>query len=737
MHKFNIFNAFAPWRENRVIGEHNAPPLGPLMGEEKEADRKLREDMKKGMEARKNSDKALFEALGLEYDEKKYNKNNFEKLCAIASAYSEPAKEQTGDQQSLLAEFTKQGNDVSRKALEAKTLQDKDKILAAFNAITDFHNNFYQNLTAKKTETPEKGTPAKKGGKETLESRLSRFFENPEEQKKYVDIVKIALLPQENESPEKITDKMKALRDFINSHNSYDGDYKKWNADLCGFIKVDAKEPAEQNKYAAALQIVLGEHFFNRSKDVFEVGKGRKANPFVYNDGMIGGYTVNVMAVFWRDLYGDKVEHKDWAKQAGLSENFGNKGKGGKQNKVVFEEALNSLWDKVKIKPAGQPVAKTEEGDEALKPLHLDHVRYYAAYTEFLKGKFSKDVIGPGKLVNPDSNRFKNAFDKCVVWLRDPANILYKDSDPNSFTFEQWQEVASRVNVKDIVAPDELPQHLKTEEESQEPSAGAKEGTAEAEEMPEFDVKVDLPKSPETKGVEALINTYYDKTLYRNYGNLFNNEKVDAGAFVEDYLSTATEPVQNAYRAFVKAKTARDDAFTELNTLKANPLKGTDSKAKAQQKLEKARDAHVATLKVLYEAIGNQRLQSKSNLKQWVTDHSLPPGITLESLDSTTYYNQLPPGFGDQKFLDVLKDPNRAKAFASFYDLVSNAKRTDLEALTNEMASKTPRVLPQDPKESAASILKFFNAAIYLRNVNEYTALKKNWFLETAPATVS
>jgi len=156
------------------------------------------------------------------------------------------------------------------------------------------------------------------------------------------------------------------LYEFIKAHNSYSGDYKKWNSDLCKTfgLKLNENEPEEQEhmRYAAALQLYLAEYFVKKG-DVFQTLRGKIANPFIYIDGKLGGYTISALAAYWNEKYPEKKKEKGELKYADLEKEYGEQ----RKNKEIFDEAIAHLQKKLG-QPSGPVAPGTPPAAPAPKP---------------------------------------------------------------------------------------------------------------------------------------------------------------------------------------------------------------------------------------------------------------------------------------------------------------------------------------------------------------------------------
>jgi len=228
----------------------------------------------------------------------------------------------------------------------------------------------------KKKDVKEEPADVSKGienARKRIENQLGKEKLQP-----YIDNLKAAIEKKENSEK---------LHKFIEDRNTFSGNSEEWNKDFCDTFSLNLKEdePEDQDhmRYAAALQIYLAEYFVKQNKgDVFQTLKGKKANPFIFIDGKLGGYTISALAAYWNDKYfNDKsiLKKLDYAK---LEEEYGNN----KKNKEIFGKAIDYLKGQLSGQPAGAnpPPAPGQSLTAAL-----------AAAPGTTAAKSSSDFVGP------------------------------------------------------------------------------------------------------------------------------------------------------------------------------------------------------------------------------------------------------------------------------------------------------------------------------------------------------
>lgn len=202
---------------------------------------------------------------------------------------------------------------------------------------------------------------------DTTKRRVERELFGKETLKGYVDKVSESI---ENFDP-------KSLWGWIEERKVYDN-YRQWNKEFCKDImglEIKDLTAGEQMKYAAALQIYLADHFFQqKKKDIFQTRRGKKANPYIYIDGKLGGYTMSVFAEYWNNKYFNedyKQKNPDNVKlgHSKLSKRL--EGKPG--NKKVYDAALAHLRKQLGGSEAvpGSP-EKAEELAGHLSRFHIE-----------------------------------------------------------------------------------------------------------------------------------------------------------------------------------------------------------------------------------------------------------------------------------------------------------------------------------------------------------------------------
>jgi len=161
------------------------------------------------------------------------------------------------------------------------------------------------------------------------------------------------------------------LYDFIFNHTpdrqTYaKGEHEKWNEDFCKLIDDYLKEefkskddPKKRRYIVGSLQSYLVDYFAAnfKSANVFEAGKPKRlTNPFIYVDGMMGAYTVSVMAEYWNKKYGKDTPGKTPLENADIDESLAKN----KKNRDLYNKALAQLESK--LKEAGTVVPKATPG---------------------------------------------------------------------------------------------------------------------------------------------------------------------------------------------------------------------------------------------------------------------------------------------------------------------------------------------------------------------------------------
>ena len=150
------------------------------------------------------------------------------------------------------------------------------------------------------------------------------------------DIENIAEVP-------KLSDRLHA---FVLAHREYGtgkNSYRQWNEDFCTTFGLPVEKGKDKHKeykkYVSALQYYLGHHFNeHKAKDVFEVKKGKRANPFVYMDGKMGGYTMSVLGEYWNHKFHPlqkEEKKKDKLKHSDLDKNFKKRG----NNEKIYNQS--------------------------------------------------------------------------------------------------------------------------------------------------------------------------------------------------------------------------------------------------------------------------------------------------------------------------------------------------------------------------------------------------------------
>ncbi len=248
----------------------------------------------------------------------------------------------------------------------------------------------------------------------------------------YIDKIKDSI---EKMDPDK-------LRKFIQAHNSYSGDFRTWNKDLFELFSVKLKKGQlarrEHARFAAALQIFLADNFKSKG-DVFQAKRGKKANPFIYIDGKLGGYTISVLAAYWNNKYPEKKETSGELAYADLSDDFRNR----KRSKKAFDAAIVHLKNKLggKSAPAEVLAAKDktkldnndlEELRKQLRKNKKQNKAYLVAAKKFMKENKITSEIGEAwpddKLDEFRRGYFKNLPHDEFQKVAKDAGVLKKET---------------------------------------------------------------------------------------------------------------------------------------------------------------------------------------------------------------------------------------------------------------------------------------------------------------------
>lgn len=227
-------------------------------------------------------------------------------------------------------------------------------------------------LLPEQKKKPRKKEVVRKSTHDALERRRNELEKELKEQlKPYIGKIKESIETMEGDK----------LYEFVKTHPAYGDEgsrYTDWNRhffEYFGFKKLDTKasDSQEQARYASALQLYLGHHFNEQSggKDIFQARSRKGANPFIYIDGKLGGFTMSVLAEYWNDkFYPTKKDKTKYSKlgHARLGDGFAKKG----NNQKIFNEALAYLDRQLKggvsqeVQKPSPPVS--QKGSPPLSP---------------------------------------------------------------------------------------------------------------------------------------------------------------------------------------------------------------------------------------------------------------------------------------------------------------------------------------------------------------------------------
>ncbi|MBU0727583.1 hypothetical protein KKA95_02760 [Patescibacteria group bacterium] len=117
----------------------------------------------------------------------------------------------------------------------------------------------------------------------------------------------------------------------------YNGDYRKWNEAFCAIMNEHLPENMragegdviKQKRIVYALQSHLAVGF---KEDIFQLNRKEAASQFVYVDGLMGAYSVSVLAKFWNNKFDKQDDDRnpltrsalepEWAKKSGREAEF-------------------------------------------------------------------------------------------------------------------------------------------------------------------------------------------------------------------------------------------------------------------------------------------------------------------------------------------------------------------------------------------------------------------------------
>jgi hypothetical protein len=138
-----------------------------------------------------------------------------------------------------------------------------------------------------------------------------------EKGKQKLDFVKSFLEKKENAT---------LLRSFVDSHKTYEGNARAWNADFCSqVLKIDPAPSSDQaQEYVSALQLHL------RDKSSFA-----ESNSYNRIDGLMGAYTLQALVI-----------SQGWPDRIAVSDSL--------PNKADYQKALDSL-----VSPVSQPAPES------------------------------------------------------------------------------------------------------------------------------------------------------------------------------------------------------------------------------------------------------------------------------------------------------------------------------------------------------------------------------------------
>ncbi len=327
---------------------------------------------------------------------------------------------------------------------------------------------------------------------------------------------------------------------------------------------------------------------------------------------------------------------------------------------------------------------------------------------------FTPEAIGPGKVINPDTDQFKEMFNTI-------AKVLPKEApNPDNSDENQWLGLFSAMKPA-------LDVYLMP--------AGLNDYRME----PEDPVMAMKPENPpasygELKVVDGIkmIEDHYTISLGKNWENVKKGVKVTEGLFLwTNYFSKpefAQKEVTDAYDNYVRW----DERSQVVSTVAEN---------------EAVQKGKIAALVALESAMKKQVDLSIKNYQEWLKSHSLPKGSNLKSMTLETSYDVgrmiktqeqdlARYGFwGGRKpeiIFNALKNSGRTLAFRNFEELnkASNpGEFAKIQLVVTDYLATQGFSAKGDFKGNAVRILNVFNAAIYRRNLQEFEDKKSSWFL--------